>query len=250
MPEVAGLVKVDPPPLEVLPFRYNPEQFLRQMGTAIWQERQVDRGKSVLEYRGVSAHRISLDLFYDAIRPGFGSSPAPTHYIAGGTHPRDVERELATLHRLALPWVQGDPTAEPPKIQVRYGHGQQIRWVIADLVWNSEVRNTLGRRAQASVTVELLEYNSARPALSPVEAAQTGVYTRPTDPVPDGLPGPATRPGATRTYTVRAGDTLSGIAARELGSAGRFMEVYTLNSPPLTSPDLITVGQVLTLPAA
>lgn len=249
---VAGIVKVDPPPLTVLPFRYNPEQYLRQAGTAMWEERQVERGKSVVEYRGVSAHRITLDLFFDAIRKA-----PPAGYSRPGSAPlvpADVEDQLNALHRLALPWVAGDPTSEPPKLQVRYGHGQQIRYVIAEIIWNGELRSPVsGRRVQADVTVELLEYTSGTPALSPVEQAQASLpppnapYNRPVDPAFV----PYLRPGSQRSYTVRAGDTLMAIAARELGSAGRFMEIYNANTPdPMNlGPDYLQVGWVLRLPA-
>lgn len=246
---IAGIVKVDPPPLTVLPFRYNPQQYLRQMGTAIWEERQVDRGKAVVEYRGVSAHRITLDLFFDAIR-----RPPAAGYARPGSAPlvaADVESQLEQLHRLALPWVQGDPTSEPPKLQVRYGHGQQIRWVIAELIYNRELRSpTSGRRVQADVTVELLEYTSGTPALSPVEAAQVIANTPYNRPVDESFIA-YVRPGSQRLYTVRAGDTLSAIAARELGAAGRFMEIYNLNTPdPMNrGPDYLQVGWVLRLPA-
>lgn len=47
-------------------------------------------------------------------------------------------------------------------------------------------------------------------------------------------------------YTVKAGDTLSKIAAAKLGSATRFGEIETRNNLP--NPNLIQVGQQLVLP--
>ncbi|MET9884534.1 LysM peptidoglycan-binding domain-containing protein [Streptomyces sp. NPDC006430] len=52
-----------------------------------------------------------------------------------------------------------------------------------------------------------------------------------------------------RTYTVRAGDSLSAIARRELGNEARWRELYAMNKGVVGSnPDLIRPGQVLTLP--
>jgi len=60
--------------------------------------------------------------------------------------------------------------------------------------------------------------------------------------------GPAAAPAAAKTYTVRAGDTLSAIAKEQLGSAGAFMKIFELNKDQLTDPDKIKPGQVLRLP--
>ena len=53
---------------------------------------------------------------------------------------------------------------------------------------------------------------------------------------------------AARTYTVKAGDTLSAIAKEHLGSAGEYMKIFDLNKDQLTDPDKIKPGQVLKLP--
>ena len=53
---------------------------------------------------------------------------------------------------------------------------------------------------------------------------------------------------AGKTYTVQAGDTLSGIAKEHLGSAGAYMKIFELNKDQLTDPDKIKPGQVLRLP--
>lgn len=53
---------------------------------------------------------------------------------------------------------------------------------------------------------------------------------------------------AARTYTVKAGDTLSHIAKEHLGSAGAYMKIFELNKDQLSDPDKIKPGQVLRLP--
>jgi LysM repeat protein len=59
---------------------------------------------------------------------------------------------------------------------------------------------------------------------------------------------PAAAPPSAKTYTVKAGDTLSHIAKEHLGSAGAYMKIFELNKDQLTDPDKIKPGQVLRLP--
>ena len=60
--------------------------------------------------------------------------------------------------------------------------------------------------------------------------------------------GPAAAPAAAKTYTVKAGDTLSKIAKEHLGNANAYMKIFELNKDQLTDPDKIKPGQVLRLP--
>jgi nucleoid-associated protein YgaU len=62
--------------------------------------------------------------------------------------------------------------------------------------------------------------------------------------------------GSGVTYTVRSGDTLSGIARSQLGDASRYDEIFEINrgrpqvgGGSLTDPARLTVGWVLELPA-
>ncbi len=55
---------------------------------------------------------------------------------------------------------------------------------------------------------------------------------------------------ASRTYTVKTGDTLIKIAQKELGDGLRWTEIFLLNRATLRNPDQIFVGQVLIMPAA
>ena len=67
-------------------------------------------------------------------------------------------------------------------------------------------------------------------------------------PATGAAPTAAAAPSAGKTYTVKAGDTLGGIAKEHLGSAGAYMKIFELNTDQLTDPDKIKAGQVLHLP--
>jgi nucleoid-associated protein YgaU len=51
------------------------------------------------------------------------------------------------------------------------------------------------------------------------------------------------------TYTVKAGDTLSGIAKNLLGDASKYGKIFEMNRDQLSDPDKIKPGQVLKIPA-
>jgi nucleoid-associated protein YgaU len=59
---------------------------------------------------------------------------------------------------------------------------------------------------------------------------------------------PASAAAAAKTYTVKAGDTLSAIAKSQLGDAGAYMKIFDANKDQLSDPDKIKPGQVLKLP--
>lgn len=59
---------------------------------------------------------------------------------------------------------------------------------------------------------------------------------------------PSVTPTPAGTYTVKSGDCLWNIAARELGSGKRWKEIYELNKAIVKNPNRIYTGQVLTLP--
>jgi hypothetical protein len=63
------------------------------------------------------------------------------------------------------------------------------------------------------------------------------------------IPQPTPAKATMKTYAVKAGDTLSEIAKRELGSANRYTEIFNANRDQLTDPNKIRPGQVLKIPA-
>jgi LysM repeat protein len=54
---------------------------------------------------------------------------------------------------------------------------------------------------------------------------------------------------ATRTYTVRPGDTLFYISQHLYGTPGHWREIWQANTDKITDPNLIDIGEVLTIPA-
>jgi nucleoid-associated protein YgaU len=64
-----------------------------------------------------------------------------------------------------------------------------------------------------------------------------------------GGPAAAAPAAAAKTYTVKAGDTLSAIAKAELGSASAYTKIFEANRDQLSDPDKIKPGQVLKIPA-
>lgn len=67
---------------------------------------------------------------------------------------------------------------------------------------------------------------------------------------PEQKPRNDTRPASARTYVVKANDTLSQIAQRELNSKNRMAEILKLNKDKISNPDEIYEGLKLILPAA
>ncbi len=82
------------------------------------------------------------------------------------------------------------------------------------------------------------------PAASQVPAVAPTVEIPRRMPAPD---APDAAPGV-QHYTVRAGDTLSGLAARFLGSSHRYREIFEANREVLATPNDLRVGMVLTIP--
>jgi nucleoid-associated protein YgaU len=62
-------------------------------------------------------------------------------------------------------------------------------------------------------------------------------------------PGVAAPVSSMKTYTVKAGDTLSKISGEFLGNANEYMRIFEANKDQLKDPDTIQPGQVLKIPA-
>lgn len=109
-------------------------------------------------------------------------------------------------------------------------------WVIQSIEQDATgvVRSSAGVLLRVPVVVSLVEYVEADVLISVV-------------------PSPAKRlnknnpaPAPSRTHTIQYGDTLSGIAAKYLGSWKRYTEIAELNG--IRDPNRVPVGTVLKIP--
>ena len=102
----------------------------------------------------------------------------------------------------------------------------------------AEVLVGLVRRSQDSI-LSVPGWKPSLPSASPGEFELTDLLRF------AGVLGAKT---TTRTYKVKAGDTLTKIAQKELGDGDRWREIFLLNRATIRDPDRIQVGQVLVLP--
>lgn len=122
-----------------------------------------------------------------------------------------------------------------------WGGLEQGFWWITRMTITSELREEGSNqvtRATVAITFTQAPYNSYK---LPTPAAPKPV--KPSHPTGSTHPKAPARP---KTYTVRKGDTLSGIAVRFYGDADRFRDIARVNR--IKNPNRIYPGQKLVLP--
>jgi LysM repeat protein len=153
---------------------------------------------------------------------------------------QSVEAQIAAVEAWELAAPGG---IQPPVLTVRgpLPH-TELRWVAKTLTWSADgaYRNPTGQRYYQELNLTLLEYVPAKIAFSPLSPAKSAAQRQAA--ATSANSGPSGR-----TYTVKTGDTLSGIAARILGDYRRATQIQTLNN--IRDPNMIRVGQRLVLPA-
>lgn len=126
----------------------------------------------------------------------------------------------------------------------------------ADLIrcpdWASYVPKAAPIALRTSAPAESFDTRIAR-AIETADASSPGKSQALSATHPSASKKTATLPngaGGCKTYTVRAGDTLAKISARELGDSKRYPELLAANSAKVKSPETLRIGTVLTIPCA
>ena len=190
-----------------------------------WSTLERPRRQSVEEWQGIDVQEQSFTLMFSGyFDPDIGEQA-------------DVTAETVKLHNLAAP----PGGAEPPILSLSgpvYGIGSEDRWRVKQISPGEPRRRVSDGRVcqvQYEVTLTQFLYTAVVAVVSPAAAAEAAIADA----------GGASTPGG-RTVTVVKGDTLSRIAQRELGSAGKWQQIATLNG--IRDPNSIRVGQQLKLP--
>lgn len=97
-----------------------------------------------------------------------------------------------------------------------------------------------------TVSFKLRQYRE--PLAKRVIVKKTATTTKKTTQKPRATSTTKKTTSKTTTYTVKRGDTLSGIAKKKLGKASRWREIYNLNKNIIKNPNVIKVGWKLKIP--
>lgn len=221
MAKIKGRLRQIRPRGKTLRFQYNPASIDRSGGVGGWGIRRRPGTDSAIEWEGVPERRLEFTLIFD----GFASG----RMIDG--RPGVIEEECRLLRSMATEREKNKP---PPELSFDYGPvGRGRTWVIDDLVEGDEQRNAKLERVYQEFRVRLIEHVAGAVSLTPVGKAKAKKG------------GGASKK---RVYIVKAGDTLSSIAARKLGKASRWREIAKMNN--IRDPNRIKIGQRLKLPEA
>lgn len=206
------------PPLTVTVLRGDPGPSITA-GFGGWEIMPRPRREGLTVWKGREPFQEDVPVLFD-------------DYIHGGS----VETAISALERMALPPAAGK---EPPTVTVTGAAARRsvphsdLRWVIQELVMGAAIWAPAGYRTRQAVTVKLLRY------VAPDRVQGGTAASRARKNAGAGGPGP-------KAFVVSTGDTLTGVAARELGDYTRWAEIADLNG--LRDPDRLVVGQTLRLP--
>jgi LysM repeat protein len=200
-------------------------------GTGGWQLVPRPRRKSLTQWKGIDPFQQQFSLIFDGL-----------------ANDQSVEPSCLALEQMARPPAEQTP---PPIVRVvGVVPHPELDYVIGDgnggpgLAWGDVLYSPSGYRIRQEVTVTLLEYVADDRVASVPAAARARQQTAAQAAAAAATAGG--HPAKTHSYTVKSGDTLTSIAASQLGAASRWTEIAQLNG--LHDPYTITVGQKLRMP--
>jgi hypothetical protein len=182
-----------------------------------WTEQDRARRRSLTYFTGPKPFKMDLPILFD----GYSTDDS-------------VEAAVKTIEQMATPAKYGSP---PPTIKIT-GHvpHTDLTWVIDDVTWGDTMRKIGGTLVRQHLVIHLLQYVTAD--IAKVSATQkvqtkskhksknTHEYVR----TQYGYAvDPSTVSGYNTTYLTREGDSLTTIAAQQLGNYDYWHDIADLN---------------------
>lgn len=193
---------------------FNPTEYTIEDGSK-WQDQEGNRRRPELQYTGGERKRLTMELFFDTYE--------------AGTDVRVHTDKFAQL--LVVTTDNGNNGKRPPLVQLTWGSSKSASGfpfvgVLETLKQQFVLFNNDGLPVRAKLNVTFKEYRLPAAELK----AEPRRHSFPV-----------------RTYTVREGDTLSGIAAAHWNDPFKWRLIAAANE--LDNPRLLEPGQVLAIPA-
>lgn len=193
---------------------FNPTEYTFE-DSSKWQDQQGNRRRPELQYTGGERKRLSMELFYDT-------------YEAK----EDVRLYTGKLQQLLVVTTDGGNNGKrPPVVELSWGQAQSnvgfpFQCVLESLKQQFTLFNSDGMPVRAKVSVSFKEYEL------PKDEQQR-------EPRRSSYPA--------QTYTVREGDSLSGIADAVWNDPGKWRKLAEVNDIP--NPRVLQPGLALIVPA-
>ena len=193
---------------------FNPTEYSFEDASK-WQEQEGNRRRPELQYTGGERKKLSMELFYDT-------------YEAK----EDVRLYTGKLQQLLVVTTDGGNNGKrPPVVELSWGQAQSnvgfpFKCVLESLKQQFTLFTSNGMPVRAKVSVSFKEYEL------PKEEQQK-------EPRRSSYPA--------QTYTVREGDTLSGIAAAVWNNPTKWRVLADAND--ISNPRVLEPGRALIVPA-
>ena len=214
MPELEKLriqnMDTGEPPVLV---QFNPAEFAVEDANT-WQEQERQRRRPTLQFTAQSLKKISLELFFDT-------------YEAG----TDVRQRTSALARLLVASIDTSNGKRPPVCQLEWGSARDDSGVFPFIGVMESLKQQFVLFLPSGVPVRARLSVTFKQYISPEEEEQQ-------HPKNNSFPA--------RTYTVEAGDTLSGIAGRLWQRPEDWRRIAELNG--IDNPMALDPGRVLAVP--
>jgi LysM repeat protein len=195
---------------------FNPTEYTVEDSNS-WEEKKKARQKPELQFTGLSLKKLSMELFIDTYE-----------------QKDDVRRHTGKLAKLLIASINdGNRGSRPPKLRLLWGKADPntpsdfpFDCVLESLKQQFTLFANDGTPVRAKLNVSFKEFRQ------PTEQARR-------------LPRPGSFPD--QTYTVKAGDTLSGITATLWQDPLKWRIIADKNA--IANPRILSPGQILQIPA-